>query len=200
MSKYELILKPENLHYYIKNKFNTNSKCIQKFIETELDIDFIYKLCKLIKLHILKYGTLESIVSPKSITNKHQYFINMATKEAEKSELNHQHGCVIVYKNKIVSCGYNKSTVNYTHFRSTHAEEDAIHNLMKINEFQSKSKRQQCKLYVVRVKDDTKELKMSRPCFNCMKCIKSHHIGTTYYSTNESFIDDLIGQYIALTI
>ena len=134
--------------------------------------------------------------APKAINNKHLYFMQMAIQEAKKSLLNHQHGCVIVYQNKIVCSGHNKNTINYTNYKSIHAEEDAIRNLVRINKFQNKGIRNNCKLYVVRIQKNTNFLKMSRPCQNCINNIRKHTIGVTYYSTNETFIDDLICQYI----
>ena len=41
---------------------------------------------------------------------------------------------------------------------------------------------------------------MSKPCKNCIENIKKYNIGMTYYSTNETFIDDLICQFITESI
>lgn len=190
------IINPKELNFYIKNYFQTNSNLVKNIINKKLDSKFIEKIINLLKLHILKYGTLSITLTPKAINNKHLYFMQMAIQEANKSVLNHQHGCVIVYQNKIVCSGHNKNTINYTNYKSIHAEEDAIRNLVKINKFQNKGIRNNCKLYVVRIQKNTNFLKMSRPCQNCINNIKKHNIGVTYYSTNETFIDDLICQYI----
>lgn len=194
------ITEPDELKFYIKNKFNTNSKNINKTIHQSLDKDFIEKLISLLKIHILKYGDLTLNTKPKSIKNKHMYFLEQAKYEACKSLLNHQHGCVIVYQNKIVATGYNKYAFKYKEFRSIHAEEDALKNLLKIGKFQNKNIRNNCKLYVVRVQKGTNFLKMSRPCKNCIKNINDCNIGITYYSTNDTFIDDLICQFISKNI
>ncbi len=190
------IINPKELNFYIRNYFQTNSNLVKKIIKNDLNKDFIENIINLLKIHILKYGNLSITLTPKSINSKHLYFMQIAVKEAKKSLLNHQHGCVIVYQNKVVSCGHNKGTINYTHYKSIHAEEDAIRNLVKINKFQSKNIRNNCKLYVVRIQKKTNLLKMSRPCQNCINNIKKHNIGVTYYSTNDTFIDDLISQYI----
>jgi len=135
------------------------------------------------------------------IKSKHNYYLQIAKEVATKSLLNHQHGCVIVYKNKIVSSGYNRiSNNNNKIYGSLHAEIDAILNLVKMNKFQNKTIRNNCSLYVIRIKQGTKELKMSKPCKKCIHKIQKYNIGQTYYSTNDSFIDDLICQFIKSSI
>ena len=82
-------------------------------------------------------------------------------------------GCIIVHKNKIVSSGYNKSSIfNNKTFRSIHAEIDAINKLIKINKFQNKGNRNNCSLYVVRIQNGSNKFKMSKPCQNCIENIK----------------------------
>ena len=96
------IINPKELNFYIKNYFQTNSNLVKNIINKKLDSKFIEKIINLLKLHILKYGTLSITLTPKAINNKHLYFMQMAIQEANKSVLNHQHGCVIVYQNKII--------------------------------------------------------------------------------------------------
>lgn len=189
-------INPNELNYYIRNYYSTNSSLIKKIINNELNPKLIENIVRLLQIHALKYGSLNMNMSQKNINNKHLYFMQIAIKEATKSLLNHQHGCVIVYQNKIVAYGHNKSTFNYAQFKSIHAEEDALRSLVKINKFQNKHIRNNCKLYVVRIQKNTNLLKMSKPCQNCINNIKKQNIGVTYYSTNDTFIDDLITQYI----
>lgn len=191
------IVYPNELYNYLKNDFNTNSLTIKKFVDNNLNKDFIDKLLKLLKLYLIKYEAPEIILNPKFIKNKHSYFLQIAKEEAKKSLLNHQHGCVIVYQNKIVSTGYNKSSnYNNNNYRSIHAEKDAIFKLVKNNKFQNKNIRNNCSLYVVRIKQNTNELKYSKPCKDCIKNIVENNIGSIYYSTDSSFIDDLIGGFV----
>ena len=209
------ITNPTNLYNYLKNDFETDSKLIKKIIETNLNQALINKLLELLRIHILKYGNFNIQLNPKMIKSKHNYYLQIAKEVATKSLLNHQHGCVIVYKNKIVSSGYNRivnknkivssgynriSNNNNKNYGSLHAEIDAILNLVKMNKFQNKTIRNNCSLYVIRIKKGTKELKMSKPCEKCIHKIQKYNIGQTYYSTNDSFIDDLICQFIKSSI
>lgn len=189
------IINPKYLHNYLKTDFETNSKLIQNIIDKDLDETLINKLLNLFRIYILKYGTFD--LNPKKIKNKHYYFLHQAIEEANKSLLIHKHGCIIVYKNKIVSTGYNKYSINNNKtYTSIHAETDAISKLIKNNKFQNKGVRNNCSLYVVRIQNGTNKLKMSKPCKNCIENIKKYNIGMIYYSTNGTFIDDLICQFI----
>lgn len=195
------IINPGHLHSYLKNDFETNSKLIKDIINKNLDEKLINKLLDLFRVYILKYKTVAVELNPKIIKNKHYYFLHQAREEAKKSLLNHKHGCIIVHKNKIVSSGYNKSSIfNNKTFRSIHAEIDAINKLIKINKFQNKGNRNNCSLYVVRIQNGSNKFKMSKPCQNCIENIKKYNIGMIYYSTNETFIDDLICQFIKESI
>ena len=193
------IINPECLYNYLKTDFETNSKLIKNIVDKNFDKNLINKLLHLFKTYILKYETFN--LNPKKIKNKHYYFLHKAREEAKKSLLNHKHGCIIVYKNKIVSTGHNKSSINKNNtYRSIHAEIDAISKLIKNNKFHNKQTRNNCSLYVVRIQNGTNKLKMSKPCKNCIENIKKYNIGMTYYSTNETFIDDLICQFITESI
>ena len=189
------IINPHHLHNYLKNDFETNCKYIQDVIEKNLDKNLINKLLDSFKTYIIKYKTVD--LNAKIINNKHYYFLHKAREEARKSLLNHKHGCIITYKNKIVSTGNNKSSIyNNKSYRSIHAEIDAINKLLKINKFQNKGVRNNCSLYVVRIQNVSNQFKMSKPCKNCIENIIKNNIGIVYYSTNETFIDDLICQFI----
>lgn len=195
------IVNPHHLHNYLKNDFETNCKFIKNIIDKDLDEKLINKLLDSFKIYILKYKTVAVDLNAKTINNKHYYFLHKAREEARKSLLNHKHGCIITYKNKIVSSGHNKSSIyNNKSYRSIHAEIDAINKLVKISKFQNKSVRNNCSLYVVRIQNGSNHFKMSKPCKNCIENIIKNNIGIVYYSTNETFIDDLICQFIKESI
>lgn len=190
------ILNPIELEKYLKNNLQTNSELIHNIINTKLNDKLIIKLINLIKIHLQKYGEINYCKKSNKLHNKHSYFIQESQNEAKKSILNHKHGCVIVYRNEIITRGYNKVLYYNNRFKSIHAEANALYKLSKINKFTNKNIRNKCILYVVRIQNGSNELKMSKPCLNCINNIIKNNIGATYYSTNKSFIDDLICQYI----
>jgi len=109
--------------------------------------------------------------------------VEFATYMATKSQMNHQHGCVIVHRGKIIATGYNKPLrPGY----SIHAEADAISKAKKIL---PATEMKNCKLYVVRIGNDQMPLKYSRPCNNCCKIIAKSKIGKVFYSTSYDFTD-----------
>jgi deoxycytidylate deaminase len=82
--------------------------------------------------------------------------LNILINTALKSTMNHKHGCIIMYRNKIISTGYNyfkgRLSNNYSddyipNKYSIHAEKDAI---LKIKD---KSVLKNCKIYVIRLKN-----------------------------------------------
>lgn len=115
------------------------------------------------------------------IKNKLEYYVNDAIEAAKKSTMLQRHGCVIVYKNKIISTGVN-TTVYSCNF-SIHAEVDAIN---KAKKFLTKSEFKKSKLLVVRIGQDSMNnpLKYSKPCPSCMKCIHDIGIKKIFYTTN----------------
>lgn len=117
---------------------------------------------------------------------KKQNFIEIAKECAIKSDMVHKHGCVIVYKNEVISCGYNYR-IDMNHY-SIHAELDAIHKVKNKNKILPK-----CVLYVVRIDNNhcnkidcsnniQSTLKSSKPCKNCEDEIKKYNIKMVYYS------------------
>lgn len=192
------ILDPCELEKYLKNDYKSNSEMICKIIDKELDNKFVNKLSNSINIHLQKYGDNKLHKIPKNLNKKHNYFLNEAKNEAKKSILNHKHGCIIVFRNEIITRGYNK-VINFNNkYKSIHAEMDALTKLSNITKFNNKNIRKNCILYVVRIQNGSNDLKMSKPCINCTNNIIKNNIGLTYYSTNNTFIDDLISQYIIL--
>lgn len=117
----------------------------------------------------------------KPIHFKQQYYLNLAAQAALKSDMNHKHGAIIVYKKNVVATGNNY----YKGEHSIHAEVDAISKLRgKEKEILS-----QCELYVVRIGPDrmNNHLKYSKPCCNCQKYISKKCIKKTFYSTNYDY-------------
>jgi deoxycytidylate deaminase len=129
------------------------------------------------------------VFCPKNMNNTQEYFLNIASKIAMKSVMNHKHGAIVVYKNKIISSGYNY----YFGDNSIHAEIAAI---TKINK-KFKKCLPECELYVVRIGTNKLNhlMKYSKPCHRCQCFIEKRKIGQIYYSTNYSY-DIAITQYL----
>ena len=120
----------------------------------------------------------------KVINRKHELFLSMAAKIAEKSTMLQKHGAIIVYKNKIIASGYNyRCSYMNTNF-SIHAEIAAITNL-----FHNKKVLPYCDIYVVRIAPDTydKCLINSKPCLSCTNFIVKYNLKNIYYSTNYNY-------------
>ena len=104
----------------------------------------------------------------KNTNEKQRNYLNIAAKIAIKSPGNpHKHGAIIVYKDTIISSGYN----HYIKGNSMHAEVSAI---SKINK-KYKGILNECDIYVVRIGPNSfnNPLKYSRPCLDC---IIQHHM------------------------
>ena len=92
---------------------------------------------------------------------------------ANKSNMNHKHGCIITHRNKILSAGFNyyklndifnNSSKEYTNNKySVHAEIAAI---SKVN---NKKILSECKIYIMKL--TTKNVENGIPCHNCQKII-----------------------------
>lgn len=106
--------------------------------------------------------------------------IHLAYKSALKSNMKYKHGCVIVSHNNIfISKGYNISYNRMEHgVWSLHAEVNAIEHAIRMY---GKKILESAKLYVVRI-DPFNDLRMSKPCNNCEKCIEKYKIAIAYYS------------------
>lgn len=127
----------------------------------------------------------------------YEYFLNKAKTMAEISDFHNQHvGCVVVYKNKIVSAGCNSNKTHpiqkeYNKYRfdtekesspaCMHAEIHALIQLNKLNVDMSK-----IKVFTYR-KMKTREFGMARPCPSCMAYIKKLGIKNIIYSTDDGY-------------
>lgn len=103
-------------------------------------------------------------------------YITICQRELNKSTLNHRHGAMIIYRNKIVS-SYNYLRNDKDH-RSIHAEVAAIQKFMV--RF-PKRFLQDASLIVIRINRSGK-ICNSKPCNACQKYIEKHKIPVTFYS------------------
>lgn len=156
------------------NKLNNNEyRKIRNEIKNELDNNK-----NLILSDYFQYFD-ENNVKIKNM--KQNYYLNIASEIALKSNMSQKHGAIIVYKKEIIAIGYNYYYNSY----SIHAEVSAISKLKGIE----KNKLINCELYVVRIgsKSLNNILKYSKPCSNCQKYILKNMIKKTYYSTNYEY-------------
>jgi len=106
-------------------------------------------------------------------------FYNEAFNQALKSDMNFNHGCVVVYRGKIIGKGYN-TYINFNCYDkvSLHAEVSAINNALKKISPQELKK---CELIVIRV-NKTGECLNSKPCSNCASYIDKFCIKKVFHS------------------
>jgi len=119
-------------------------------------------------------------IAPKIINEEQIEYFEKASEIAKLSNCNHKHGAILVYKNKIISYGYNYLTPYLKASLSTHAETDCILNIKKTN----RDILQYCDLYVVRLSPIEGINKYSKPCEKCSNFINKYNIRKIYYSTN----------------
>ena len=120
--------------------------------------------------------------SIKENQRKHEEYFTIAYNLALKSTLNSKHGCIIVYKGKIISSGWNKCTIGKDKIFSIHAEISAI---SKIKRFRNQNKiLENSTLYVVRISNDIfdQTYKLSKPCNSCCNFIDKIGIKKIYHS------------------
>lgn len=133
----------------------------------------------------------------KNVTKEQEKYISKCLSLAQKSNLTQKHGCVLVRKKKIISCGYNFKMSN--HFLDTTKKETTCRDIFSIHAEIStikKVKKQdlsECDLYVVRlgplsnIKDEKyslKDTKYSCPCKVCKSFIVEYNIKRVYYTIN----------------
>ena len=114
--------------------------------------------------------------------NRLKEFVSVAIEEAKRSPMTQKHGCVVIFRNKIVAVGHNKPVEPFP-LTSIHAEVNA---LMKAKKLLKKSELKQSKLLVVRIGTDSMDnpLKYSKPCKVCESFIDKLGIQMVYYSTS----------------
>lgn len=130
------------------------------------------------------------------ITSKDMFYFKAAAQLAEFSTYTKSPtGCVIVYKNKIISTGFNKNKTDplqrvYNKYRSIpidsppklHAETVAIKQLLDAENIRWNL----LSLYIVRLRHIT-PYGLASPCPSCMQLIKEHGIHHIYYTTNNGY-------------
>lgn len=117
----------------------------------------------------------------KKSNEKQQQFLDIAAKIALRSPMLQKHGAVIVYKNEIISRGFNYFQADY----SIHAEVSAIKSVKG----KYKNVLSECEIYVVRIGPNKFQnvLKYSKPCCNCQNAIIKHNLKKAFYSTNYAY-------------
>lgn len=106
-------------------------------------------------------------------------FMAKARELAKNSTMLQRHGCVIVYKNQVLTKSVNTKPSGFA--SSAHAEINAIKQIKNFPHIN------QCDMYVVRIGTDgmCAPLRYSKPCARCAALIRCHGIRRVYYSVNE---------------
>ncbi len=106
-------------------------------------------------------------------------FFDEAFKQALKSDMNFNHGCIVVHRGKIIGKGYNTYINSNCYDKaSLHAEVRAIDDaLTKVSACELK----RCELVVIRVNKVGKCLN-SKPCHNCTSYINKFCIKKVFHS------------------
>lgn len=134
------------------------------------------------------------------ITLRDRKYFNVAAQVAELSTYKRNKvGCVVVYKNSIISTGFNKDRTDplqkkYNVARDIpdwsphkmHAEIDAIKSIIHLDINWNK-----VSIYVYRKRKD-RAFGISRPCPSCMKLIKDMGIHYIYYTTDDGYAMEVI--------
>jgi deoxycytidylate deaminase len=130
-------------------------------------------------------GSDENAIA-KASTMRQERYLEMAARVAQKSDMTHKHGCVIVLDDDVLCTGFNVHTIHMFHSYSIHAEVDA---LKKLNKKKYKNLFHKMEMYVVRIGAGRFEgtLKYSKPCEGCQKAIQKYGIQRVYYSTNYDY-------------
>ncbi len=106
-------------------------------------------------------------------------FLDEAINQATKSDMNFNHGCVIIYRGKIIGKGYNTYINSNCYDKvSLHAEVSAIDDALKKISAQELKK---CELIVIRI-NTLGECVNSKPCANCTKYINKFCIKKVFHS------------------
>ena len=135
----------------------------------------------------------EELMNLKFINKRHQLFLSKAAEVALKSNMLQKHGAIIVYKNKIISSGYNEKCDYMNNNYSIHAEVSAISKI-----FYNKKLLELCDIYVVRIAPASFNncLKNSKPCKNCTNFINKYNLKNIYYSTNYEYEKMVMNYYL----
>jgi cytidine deaminase len=108
-------------------------------------------------------------------------FIEEAEISALKSDMNFNHGAVLIYRGKILSKGYNyyhEPKYNSNYKESVHAEVSAINNALKKVHI---SELKKCELVIIRINRHGDHLN-SKPCCHCQNFINKFNIKKVFHS------------------
>lgn len=150
----------------------------------------------------MKYAGLLAIILYKAthkVNMKNKYF-KLARNVSELSDYPRHHiGCVVVYKGKVISTGYNctkthplQKAYNKERFpedcspHSMHAETHALCSIRGMDIDWNKAV-----IYNYREHKDG-SLGLARPCKSCMKLIRDMGIRKVCYTTNEGMAEEEI--------
>ena len=132
---------------------------------------------------------------PRLSTSRIEHYLNLARNACYYSDYGKTRlGCIAVYKNKILSVGWNSSKTSplqrkYNKYRDYDIDVDLTKNtihaeincLNKIKDLEINWSK--VNVFVFRIKKDDSR-GMARPCKGCMAFIKSLGIKNIYYSTD----------------
>lgn len=134
------------------------------------------------------------------MTNRDIVFFNAAKEMSKLSDFNRVHiGCVITYKNRIISSGFNTKKSNplqkkYNRirfaddtFHQCHAETSALLPILKDKNIN----RSRLRIYLFREHADG-SLALSKPCPSCMKMLKDAGIKQIYFTDEGSYCEKYI--------
>jgi deoxycytidylate deaminase len=112
-------------------------------------------------------------------------FINILYENALKSNMQHRHACIIIFRKKIISVGYNYYKLwngkIYSDFNksyesnkySIHAEQDAIQKI------KNKNILKYCKIYIIRITKNN-IIEQGIPCENCNNLLNKYKLNFCY--------------------
>lgn len=119
-----------------------------------------------------------------TLSRKEEAFLNLAVKLAETSEVEFQHGTVVVKGGSVVALGVNKwrnrggttgDTTEYDPHITIHAEMDALSRV---------ADPQGAVFYIARVSKHG-ERRFSRPCRNCMAALAAAGVKRVIYTVDQ---------------
>jgi len=110
---------------------------------------------------------------------KYTRHLNLLTKVASTSTLQHRHGACVFSNNKIISLGVNKQVCNW----SIHAEIDALLMAKSTNKVKFKG----LDIFIIRIGKGL-DLRNSRPCQSCINKLKECQLRKAYYSNEQGNI------------
>ena len=128
--------------------------------------------------NIMHKSTYDATVpTPKQSSKVQQTYMELCSRLANKSQLQHKHGCVIVQEGKVIGMGYNTKIIT----TSIHAEMAALHHAKK-----RIGGKHELDLYVVRIGTPRHyKYKYSKPCERCAYEISKFQIKRVFYSVNQ---------------